>query len=152
MQLFPAASQLDRTRRPQAFGAVAVGGTVGAAARWAVGLSGGQSLGDWPWPTLLVNVVGCLLIGVAAVRVERGSIGWDFGVTGVLGGFTTMSTFAVELNAMVDHNRVGLAVAYCATTVVTAIGAVIVAQALTRRTVGTSNSASETEQRIDDVR
>ena len=44
---------------------------------------------------LFVNVVGSLAIGVAAARVARGSIAWAFIVTGVLGGFTTMSGLAV---------------------------------------------------------
>jgi CrcB protein len=94
--------------------AVAVGGSIGTTGRWAIGTTYHVVPGDWPWPTLAVNVLGCLLIGIASRRLERGSLRWDAIVTGLLGGFTTMSSFAVELNDMVDLNRTGSAVAYAA--------------------------------------
>ena len=80
--------------------AVALGSAVGGVARYAVGLLAGRhaALG-WPWGTFLVNVLGCLVIGVVA--------GWWAGrgqpplpralvMVGVLGGFTTYSSFALE--------------------------------------------------------
>jgi CrcB protein len=81
----------------------------------------------WPWHTLIVNLVGCVLIGIAARRVQRGSLHWDFAVTGVLGGFTTMSAFAVELNAMVDTERTSLAVIYAVVTIAAGVGATLLA-------------------------
>lgn len=104
--------------------AVAVGGSIGATARWAVGSTYDVVPGDWPWPTLVVNVLGCLLIGVASRRLERGTLRWNAIVTGLLGGFTTMSAFAVELNDMVDLDRTRSAVAYGAVTLVAGAAAV----------------------------
>ena len=112
---------------------VAVGGVIGATGRWVVGTTYDVAPGGWPWPTLLVNVLGCLLIGVAARRIERGSLRWDAIVTGLLGGFTTMSSFAVELNDMVDLDRTVSAVAYGAVTLVAGAAAVGVGLASTLR-------------------
>jgi CrcB protein len=96
--------------------AVAVGGSIGATGRWAIRSTYDVVPGDWPWPTLVVNIIGCLLIGVASRRLERGSLRWNAIITGLHGGFTTMSSFAVELNDMVDLDRTGSAVAYGAVT------------------------------------
>ncbi|CAE7939395.1 crcB2, partial [Symbiodinium sp. KB8] len=76
----------------------------------------GTEPGRLPWETLLVNLTGCLLIGLAASRIEPGSDRWLFGVTGLLGGFTTFSAFSNETRALLDTDRVGTAVAYVAVT------------------------------------
>jgi CrcB protein len=104
--------------------AVALGGSIGASGRWAIGSTYDVTPGGWPWPTLVVNIVGCLLIGVASRRLKRGSLRWDVIVTGLLGGFTTMSSFAVELNDMVDLDRTGTAVVYGAVTLMAGAAAV----------------------------
>ena len=71
---------------------------------------------------MIVNVVGCVLIGVAARRIERDTTAWAFVVTGVLGGFTTFSALAVELNDMADAERLPLAVLYGAVTLAAGVG------------------------------
>lgn len=70
---------------------VVVGGALGAVLRWAVGLLG---RGDFPWPTLVVNVAGSLLLGAVA----RGGPHWALVLlgSGVAGALTTYSTFALE--------------------------------------------------------
>ena len=113
---------------PSVVGVVAVGGAIGAAARWAVGTPWTLEPGTWPWATLFVNVLGSLAIGFAARRLVVGTIGWAFVVTGLLGGFTTFSALAVQLNAMVEAERSELAVAYGAVTLVTGVGATLVAR------------------------
>jgi len=113
---------------PRVLGAVAVGGTIGASARWAVGEPWTLEPGTWPWATLLVNVLGSLAIGFAARRLIVDTVGWAFLATGVLGGFTTFSAFAVELNAMVDADRSELAVAYGAVTLIAGVGATLIAR------------------------
>jgi CrcB protein len=70
----------------------------------------------WPWATLTVNIVGALLIGLAVRGVERDTPAWAFTVTGILGGFTTFSSFAVELNDLADADRLPLAALYGAGT------------------------------------
>lgn len=108
--------------------AIALGGVLGSLARFAVAQPFGPwTSRDWPWATLIVNVVGCLLIGVIASspRIERGPL-WlrPFLITGVLGGFTTFSAFALETGLLLEAGRIGAASAYLAATL--AIGLVAV--------------------------
>jgi len=122
---------------PTVVAAVAAGGAIGASGRWFVAwamdaTTGEQQLGTWPWATLIVNVVGCVLIGFAARRIERDTTTWAFAVTGVLGGFTTFSALAVELNDMADAERLPLAVLYGAVTL--GVGVAATALADWRRT------------------
>lgn len=114
--------------------AVAAGGAIGSSGRWFVAwvleaMGSGHVPGTWPWATLLVNVVGCAAIGVAARSVERDTAAWAFVVTGVLGGFTTFSAFAVELNDMAEAERLPLAFAYGAVTLSVGIAATALADA-----------------------
>jgi CrcB protein len=112
--------------------AVAFGGALGASARWITtwwvdAATDTHVPGTWPWATLAVNIVGCALIGVAARRVDRDSTRWAFVVTGVLGGFTTFSALAVELNDLADAGRLSLAVLYGAVTLAGGVGATSIA-------------------------
>jgi CrcB protein len=80
---------------------VGIGGFIGSIARYlvAVAMSGVVS-SSFPWPTLIVNVAGCFLIGVFFAVSDRGSQlspEWRiFLTTGFCGGFTTFSTFSYE--------------------------------------------------------
>ncbi len=112
---------------PIVLAAVAVGGAIGATGRWTIGHLWQHAAGGWPWSTLFVNVLGALAIGFAARRIDRNTVLWAFTVTGVLGGFTTFSAFAVELNDMADANRMGLAVTYAAVTLAAGVAATSVA-------------------------
>src|SRR3954463_13718444 len=80
--------------------AAAAGGVLGALARWGIGAALPHDAGSWPWATLLVNVTGCALIGVllAVLLARFPAHPWlrPFLATGVLGGYTTFSTFAVD--------------------------------------------------------
>ncbi|KUO14449.1 fluoride efflux transporter CrcB [Streptomyces dysideae] len=116
---------------------VALGGGVGATARYAASLWWPAQVGGFPWATFWTNVVGCAVIGVfmvvitdvwAAHKLVRPFFG-----TGVLGGFTTFSTYAVDIQKLVDtgHPRTGLA--YLAATLLAALTAVWLAVAVTRR-------------------
>ncbi|MFN0092942.1 MAG: fluoride efflux transporter FluC [Acidimicrobiales bacterium] len=78
---------------------IAAGGAAGAGVRWAV-QAGFASAQPWPWATLWVNVVGCVVIGAAAARLAGGGANaavWrDLVSLGFCGGLTTFSSFAVE--------------------------------------------------------
>ncbi|MER8183485.1 fluoride efflux transporter CrcB [Kitasatospora sp. NPDC094015] len=117
--------------------AVAVGGAIGAALRYGAVLLRPTSPGAFPWTTLLVNVVGCAAIGVLLVLVVEARSGAHpllrplLG-TGVLGGFTTFSTYAVDVQRLIDLNEPGRALAYLLGTVLAALGAVWAAATLTR--------------------
>ncbi len=115
----------DQWRVPAA---VAVGGVVGATLRWLAGVPFEIEPGTFPWATLIVNLLGCAAIGVAAHRLERESLSWAFTVTGVLGGFTTMSAFAQELNDLVDADRHGLMVLYLMVTLAGGVVAVLLGE------------------------
>ena len=103
---------------------VAAGAAVGALARWQVAEWFGTEPGHLPWETLLVNLVGCLVIGIAAARIEPASDRWFAGVTGVLGGFTTFSAFANETRSLFDADRAGTAVLYVGATLLGGLAAV----------------------------
>jgi CrcB protein len=102
--------------REMAYLLAALGGALGALARWAVGTALPHSSGGWPWATLLVNLAGCLLLGalsaVLAARSPEPSWVRPFLAVGVLGGYTTYSTFAVEVVDLVDGGAPALAAAY----------------------------------------
>ncbi len=68
---------------------VLVAGAAGSALRYLMGRAGAKAA--WPWPVLLVNVVGSLIAGVA-MHTDVALIA----VTGFAGGLTTFSTFSVE--------------------------------------------------------
>ncbi len=90
---------------------VAGGGAAGAVARWGLGELIPRDPGDFPWATLMVNLVGCALIGWCA-RSLRGRELWLLVVTGGLGGFTTFSSFAVEVRDLVAAGHGAHAAAY----------------------------------------
>jgi len=115
----------------QTIGMVAAGGVLGAGARWAIAAQLLPDLSDgFPWVILGVNAVGCFLIGLVSTRVPRGSLAWAFIATGLLGGFTTMSSFAVALNDLATEGRDGAAVMYALATVATGFAALAAAEAL----------------------
>ncbi|MFE6692210.1 fluoride efflux transporter CrcB [Streptomyces sp. NPDC057743] len=127
-------------------GAVAVGGALGASARYGAGLLWPSARDAFPWTTLLINVVGCALMGVLMVlitevwtahRLLRPFLG-----TGVLGGFTTFSTYAVDIQRLVGAGRLPLALAYLAGTLLAALAAVALAAATTRALVGPGRRAA----------
>ncbi|WP_329156790.1 CrcB family protein [Streptomyces anulatus] len=116
--------------------AVAAGGALGALARYGalVLWPGG---GGFPWTVFSVNVSGCALIGVLMVlTVERGRVTHPlvrpFLGVGVLGGFTTFSTYAAGVSDLLVRQEALTALAYAAATMVAALGAVWAAAAGTR--------------------
>jgi CrcB protein len=93
--------------------------------------------GGFPWTTFWINVVGCAVIGVFLVLITEAVTAHrlvrPFFGTGVLGGFTTFSTYAVDLQRLFDTGRPGTALAYLAATPVAALTAVWLAAVATRR-------------------
>ena len=99
---------------------VAVGGATGAAARWVLVASTTPT--QFPWLTLLVNLAGCGLLGVLMGRRTRPSTLLFVG-TGLCGGLTTFSTFAVEVAGLLRHDDSALGLAYLAASVVGGLAA-----------------------------
>jgi CrcB protein len=77
---------------------VLVAGAVGSLVRYLVARAGARA--SWPWPVLLVNVVGSLLAGIL-IHTDVALIA----VTGLAGGLTTFSTFSVETVQLVAQGR-----------------------------------------------
>jgi CrcB protein len=103
---------------------VALGGAVGSVARYGVGYAAARLLGlGFPVGTLIVNVVGGLLMGLLAARVgpQDENARLLLGV-GMLGGFTTFSTFSLETVRLIE-TQLGGALLYVFASVVLSIGA-----------------------------
>lgn len=87
--------------------AVAGGGAVGALLRF--GLSASLNSGAFPWGTMAVNLSGCFVAGLlvaAALRPGASPVGMRaFLLTGVLGGFTTLSTFSLDTLELLAAGR-----------------------------------------------
>lgn len=116
--------------------AIAIGGALGALCRWGVEAILPLDPGDTAWATLVVNVVGALLIGVLASssHLSRGP-GWlrPMVITGVLGGFTTFSAFAVDTGEFVDDGRTLAALLYLGVTLMAGLLAVRLGATLVQR-------------------
>jgi CrcB protein len=108
---------------------VALGGALGASARYLLDHAIEQrSFSIFPWATFTINVTGCFLIGViTAALVDRHHLpAWiRIGlVMGVIGGYTTFSTFAQEALTLFDAHDAVVALAYTVGSVAVGIAAV----------------------------
>ena len=115
---------------------VMTGGAVGAGARYLTGRAALSAFGPvWPWGTLACNLLGGLLMGVLAGALARAAAGEPsrllLGV-GVLGGYTTFSSFTLETVTMAQRGEVGAAAAYVAVSVAGSIAALLAGLFLVR--------------------
>jgi CrcB protein len=114
---------------------VGVGGFLGSIARYLlVGLVQSPTAGTFPFGTLAVNVAGCTLIGGLSALIEARPFltgdGRAFLVIGVLGGFTTFSTFGNETVNLLRHAGPALAGANVLANVALALGGVWVGRSV----------------------
>jgi len=107
---------------------VGLGGFVGSVLRYGLSLLPVTGRSGFPVMTLVINVVGALLIGLLvglATRFEGFSSDWlTFLKVGVCGGFTTFSTFALELNTLMGSGRVWTGIAYVLASLALGVSAV----------------------------
>jgi CrcB protein len=117
---------------------VMAGGGLGAGARHLVNVGSARLLGSaFPWGTLIVNVVGSFVMGALAgwfaFRAAGGSQHWRlFLATGILGGFTTFSSFSLDSVALWERGAHGLAALYVAGSVAMSLAALVAGLALVR--------------------
>lgn len=92
---------------------IAVGGALGALARYGVTRALPVAPGQFPWGTWLVNTTGCLVLGLVLGAVTLGAhvhrTRRAFLATGVLGAFTTFSTWAIDVDRLSAHGHVATA-------------------------------------------
>lgn len=117
------------TPSPRLLAVVAIGGALGALLRWTLGGLAPDPAGAFPWTTFGINVAGAFALGllpaIGAVRRRR-LVTVALG-PGVLGGFTTLSTYAEQSRALLASGRVGPAAAYVLGTLVACLAAVALA-------------------------
>ena len=95
----------------------AAGGAIGAGGRYLVGVAALRLLGaGFPWGTLIVNIVGCFVMGLL---IEAAALKWSmsnemrtFLTTGILGGFTTFSAFSLDFAVLMERKAQGAAMLY----------------------------------------
>lgn len=111
--------------------AVAAGGAVGASARYGVGRLAAHAFGSsYPYATLIVNIVGSAAMGALVVALAHRASGVSeamraFLAVGVLGAFTTMSTFSLDVVTLWERKAHFAAATYAAASFVGAIGGLV---------------------------
>jgi fluoride exporter len=117
--------------------AVAVGGALGALSRYLVDrFIEARELGLFPWSTFTINVSGCFIVGavIGALVDRHHTPAWlRIGlVMGILGGYTTFSTFSQETFDLFEEGRAAVAMTYVAGSVALGVVAVLLGSRLGR--------------------
>ena len=114
---------------PRITSVVALGGIIGSLARYGLAEAFPHAPGEFPWATFVTNVVGCFAIGLLLARLTPRShpLLRPFLGTGILGGFTTFSTFAVDTEKLL-HDHVVVALVYFFGTVAAALLAAFIGE------------------------
>ncbi len=114
---------------------VALGGAIGASARYLTGLAAVRVMGHgFPWGTLTVNVLGSFLMGVLVVVLAHtsGTRLAPLLMTGMLGGFTTFSAFSLDVATLYERGEVWQAAGYAMASVVLSLAAMFAGLAIAR--------------------
>lgn len=137
--------------QPSVVAAVAVGGAAGAVARYGAERLWPTGASAFPWTILLVNTVGCFLMGVLMVTLKLRFPGAPRLIspllgTGVLGGFTSFSHYTDNVRQLFENHQPGYAAGCLVLTVVAALAAVTAGAFATHfafgRSYATENGAS----------
>jgi len=137
VDLHDARQRFELLRTPwSVLGVIAAGGALGALARLGLATAWPHTPGKFPWATFVTNVAGCFLIGVLMVLISEV---WSahrlirpFLGVGVLGGFTTFSTYTGDVLQLVNAGAARAGLLYLAGTLVAALAAVYLGITVTR--------------------
>ena len=114
---------------------VAIGGAIGATARYLTGVVAVRVMGPgFPWGTMTVNIVGSFLMGVIVIYMaERsGHRLSPFLVTGILGSYTTFSSFSLDALEIYERGQIGIAAIYVTASVLLSLAAIFAGLAVAR--------------------
>ena len=117
--------------------AVAIGGAAGSVARYFTQVWGGRLLGpDFPWGTITVNVLGSLIMGMLvalfALRWSADPAMRAFLTVGILGGYTTFSSFSLDTLVLVQRGELATATVYILASVILSLAAIFAGLHLAR--------------------
>jgi fluoride exporter len=122
---------------PAGFAAIGVGGAAGTLLRAGLGELLPHDAGDWPWSTLIANLVGAFVLALVATRLAdrvAPARHWRLLLgTGLCGGLTTFSALQLELIQLARHDETALAVLYAVVSLGLGLGLAIGGSALARR-------------------
>ena len=109
---------------------VALGGALGSVCRYLVGVGAGRLLGaDFPFGTMIVNIVGSFVMGLfielLAVRFDGSESLRLFVAVGILGGFTTLSSFSLDSVVLFERGAIGAAALYVGGSIVLSLAALV---------------------------
>ena len=111
----------------QSFLLVGVGGALGSMARYGAGVLVGQVWrSGFPLPTLLINIIGSLAMGLLIGLLAKFTPSWQaearlFLAVGILGGFTTFSSFSLDTITLIERGEIGSAALYVALSVAVSV-------------------------------
>jgi CrcB protein len=108
---------------------VGIGGAIGSIARYLGGILVGRFwASSFPLATMLVNISGSLVMGLFIGWLARTTPAWQadarlFFAVGVLGGYTTLSSFSLDTVVLIERGEVGQAVLYVLGSVIVSVAA-----------------------------
>lgn len=114
---------------------VALGGAIGAMGRYLTGVAALRLMGPgFPWGTMTVNVLGSFIMGLLVVTLAHlgGNRFAPFLMTGILGGFTTFSTFSLDTLTLWQRGDLLAVTAYVGGSLVLSLTAIVAGVALAR--------------------
>lgn len=104
---------------------VACGGAIGACSRYALGMYIAKPTDIFPWPTWWINIIGCVLAGMLFALSVRFPVLQQEArlllMVGILGGFTTFSSFGLETFVLLKQGQVMIALSYAVSSLVVGV-------------------------------
>ena len=113
-----------------------IGGGLGSVCRYIITMILKETNSLYPWPTLLANAIGSLIIGILADQLMRNTSIYSastlFWIVGFCGGLTTFSTFAFENLTLFRNSGIASLIMYASLTYFVCLGMVILGNSISR--------------------